>query len=141
VGRGVLDPGSVDSLILSAPDVDRAGHSAWLEACRFARQVFVLSNANDSSLCILEAEIGRRRLGQEHPAFAGQPGESANRAANPLYVRLDDLGGGHNDYLIGQERVLQFLGGIVLRGVPDLAMVEEVEPGVLRLRRLGQEIP
>ncbi len=56
-------------------------------------------------------------------------------------MRLDDLGGGHNDYLIGHQRVLQFLGGIVLRGVPDLAMVEEVEPGVLRLRRLGQKIP
>jgi esterase/lipase superfamily enzyme len=124
----VLVERSVDNLVSCAADVDLDRHASWLTRCGFAREVFVLSNASDSRLCMVEAELGRRRLGQGAPA---------ELASNAHYIRLDDCDVDHDYFVKESPRVGEFLRVIATSGSMDRSGLREIEPRVFRFLPVG----
>ena len=95
LGVEKFDGYAVDRLVLSAAEVDLAGHAAWVERCTFAEEVYVLCNRDDLRLCIMQAYFDRQRLGQGRPEDDLSVFEPA---AGARYVQLDGADPDHEYY-------------------------------------------
>lgn len=100
-GRGTLNKGLFDTIVLNSADADAKGHDKWVSNVDFTNNLYITLNEHDSILSFSAKSQGEKRLGQKTTTVTGK---QIPLAANATYVDFSEAEVNHRYFLkSGQE--------------------------------------